>query len=280
MKTNLSLALLFGALVVLAIYQAINTRQANESLVTWSPNSSDKQLILDFHAAFVKNEFKKYSQNKEDGVIAELIAILNLNASSSKYFVEIGTQSGVECNSRYLRESLNWTGVMFDGGFNNAQINLNKETIAHDNVLSIFDKYKVKNEIDILSEDTDYADYWILESILTRYKPKVVVHEVNQQPPDKCITVPKPNKVIFWDGSEYHGGSVCAFYCLAKRFNYTMVYCESHGVNCFWIRDDLLQARLNISPSVVQSILSPIFLFRKPSFVYAETKNKWLQIAC
>ena len=83
----------------------------------------------------------------------------------------------------------------------------------------MFEKYKVDLNLDLFSEDTDYADYWIVEKVLTKYHPKIVIHEVNQQPPNLCVTVekPKPNKIIYWDGTNYHGGSVCAFYCLAKK---------------------------------------------------------------
>ena len=86
--------------------------------------------------------------------------------------------------------------------------------------------------------------------------------------------------LIFWDGSEYHGGSVCAFYCLAKIFKYTMVYCEKAGVNCFWIRNDLLEHHLKIQSQIAQSFLTPRFLFKQPGFTYAKDPRPWTQIYC
>jgi hypothetical protein len=165
-------------------------------------------------------------------------------------------------------------------GFNeDVSINLHKEIITHSNILSLFEKYKVPRELDLLSVDTDYADYWIMESIFTKYKPKVVVHEVNQQ--TKCVTVSKSDKLIVWKGhDEYSGASVCAFYCLAKRFGYTMVYCESYGVNCFMIRDDLLEDALQIDVSFVKKILTPKFLYRRLRFSYEPSKEHWTTIEC
>ncbi len=101
-------------------------------------------------------------------------------------------------HTRYLRENFNWTGLYMDGSNENVTINLHKETITHSNILDLFVKYNVGDNIDLLSEDTDYADYWI-EKILTKYHPKVVVHEINQQLPEFCVTVPKPDDLIFWD---------------------------------------------------------------------------------
>jgi len=134
--------------------------------------------------------------------------------------------------------------------------------------------------MDIFSEDTDYADYWIVEKVLTKYKPKIVIHEVNQQLPEKCVTVPKPPKVKFWDGSDFHGGSVCAFRCLAKKFEYTMVYCESAGVNCFWVRNDLLEDNLGINSFLAQQVLTAQLLYKKPGFTYRSTNFKWEEITC
>ncbi len=116
---------------------------------------------------------------------------------------------------------------------------------------------------------------------MTKYKPKIVIHEVNQQLPDKCVTVPKPESLVFWDpGSQFHGGSVCAFYCLAKRFDYTMVYCEKAGVNCFWLRNDLLQSKLGVEINEIQDTLNPKFLYKKAAFTYKKTNDLWTEIVC
>ncbi len=169
---------------------------------------------------------------------------------------------------------------MFDGFFYNPKINLYNESIHANTILDLFAKYSIPEEIDFLSEDTDYADYWIVENVLTRYKPKVLAHEVNQQPPDKCVTVPKSDKLILWDSTNFHGGSVCAFYCLAKNNGYSMVYCESSGVNCFWIRNDLIKNNLKFDVEILQKVLNPSFLYKQPSFVYKSTDNVWHEIKC
>jgi hypothetical protein len=168
-----------------------------------------------------------------------------------------------------------------DGSNENPTINLHKETIEHTNILSLLDKYKVDLDLDILSEDTDYADYWILEKILTKYRPKIVVHEINQQPANLCVSVVKPVNLTFWrDSNEYHGASVCAFRCLANRFNYTMIYCEKSGVNCFWMRDDLLRTLTGFDVNLAKAIFTPEFLWIRPGFKYKVTNDLWENIIC
>lgn len=169
---------------------------------------------------------------------------------------------------------------MIDGTYKNTKINLFQEMVEHSTIVELLDKHKIPIEFEFLSEDTDYADYWVLEAILGKFKPKLVVHEVNQQGPDKCVTVPKPKNLTFWDGSNFHGANVCAFYCLAKRFDYTMVYCESSGTNCFWMRNDLLENKLNINPKNAQALLNPEYMFRQPNYSYPDTNNTWEKVSC
>ena len=260
----------------------VATTSSTQSVAT-QPHANktnlDDDKIVNFYESISRKEMRVFSQNMEDGVILALLEFLKINTTG--YYVEFGTENAAQCNTRNLRENLAWTGLLMDGSNENLNINLHKETILHSNIIELFEKHKVPKEFDLFSEDTDYGDFWIVEKVLEVYKPKIVIHEINQQLPERCVTVPKPDTLIFWDGSSaFHGGSVCAFHCLAKRFNYTMVYCEKAGVNCFWLRNDLLKANLDVDVVKVQNILNPKFLYKKPGFTYRVTNDKWLNIQC
>jgi hypothetical protein len=55
-----------------------------------------------------------------------------------------------------------------------------------------------------------------------------------------------------------------------------MIYCEKAGVNCFWIRNDILDDNLNgVGHRLVQTILNPTFLYRKPKFRFKKTDKEW-----
>ncbi len=113
-----------------------------------------------------------------------------MNLTGIKRF---GTQDASECNTRNLREHYNWTGLLMDGSNENLKINLHKEIILHNNILGLFQKYNVTKDMDIFSEDTDYGDYWIVEQVMHKYQPKIVIHEINQQPGDRCLILEKQN---------------------------------------------------------------------------------------
>ena len=114
---------------------------------------------------------------------------------------------------------------------------------------------------------------------MTKYKPKIVIMEVNQQ--DTCVTVQKPEKLTFWGGSNYHGASACAFRCLAMQFGYTQVYCESKGVNCFWVMDKLIEQNLGVASKTVQMVLTPTYLFKKTWEYHNKSSSQiWVDIVC
>jgi hypothetical protein len=183
------------------VFKEIKVTSPAVQMKIYARNSTRANRIIlkikEFYDELSLSEMKIYSQNKEDGIIGKLLQLIN--KTHNGIFVEFGAEDGAECNTRNLRENFNWTGLYMDGSNENVTINLHKETITHSNILDLFAKYNVRDNIDLLSEDTDYADYWIIEKILTKYQPKVVVHEINQQLPEFCVTVPKPDNLIFWD---------------------------------------------------------------------------------
>jgi hypothetical protein len=256
------------------------TTTSSQSTTTKETGTEALRKVLQFYESIRKKEFKVFSQNKEDGVIDFLIDCLNLGQNYSGFFVEFGTEDGNQINTRYLKQKRNWTGLLMDGSNENLAINLHKEIILHSNIVQLFQKYNVPTEFDLFSEDTDYGDYWIVEQVMLKYTPKIVVHEVNQQEPELCVTVPKPVKLTYWDLSNYHGASVCAFRCMAARFGYTMVYCESAGVNCFWMRNDVFEKFLNVDSKLAQQVLTPALLYKKPGFTYGSTGKPWLRVNC
>lgn len=165
------------------------------------PAAVHDKRIDEFYHSLKNSEAKFFSQNNEDGVILALIKLLKIDRPGS--YVEFGTGKGaLETNTRYLRENKNWTGLLLDGGNgNDAKINLHQETINHETIVDVLSKYEVPVELDILSEDTDYADYWIVKKILTKFKPKIVIHEINQMKHDTCVTVEKPTSKLIIFGT-------------------------------------------------------------------------------
>lgn len=183
------------------------------------------------------HEQKIHSQNGEDGVIE---AIFKNLPPSNKFYVEFGSEAGHEINTRHLRESKGWTGLLMDGQNENDTINQKKAWIAENTIVGLFARYKVPKKFGLLSVDIDSYDYWVLRKILeSGYRPELIITEVNSQlGADDCITV-APASVTKrpWikPGSLNFGVSVAAMASLVSAHGYTTLYCESAGVNCFHV---------------------------------------------
>jgi hypothetical protein len=103
-------------------------------------------------AALPGREKRVYSQEGEDGVVVALIEQIQ---PAKKYYVEFGTQSGAEINTRYIREKHGWTGLLMDGGVSNPSINLHQTMILEETIVAEFEKHKVPKDLGLLSVDID-----------------------------------------------------------------------------------------------------------------------------
>jgi hypothetical protein len=186
-------------------------------------------------------EKKIFSQNGEDGITMKLMELIYNGNNDNKFYVEFGVGNGIECNTRILREHYNWKGLQMDGGYDNDKFNLQKEFIIKENVVELFRKYNVPQNINILSVDIDFNDFYCLKEILANYQCDIIICEYNGTHlanEDKIIMYDKNRS---WDLSNYFGASLLSLDKLGKKYNYSLIYCDANGVNCFFIHNDLLK---------------------------------------
>ena len=93
----------------------------------------------------------------------------------------------------------------------------------------MFEKYNVKKEFDLLSEDSDSYDFFMLEAILEAgYRPRVVMVEYNanfELTEARSILPPGEGEAWQrWDSSTYQGMSLLAAQYLLNRFSYSVVW--------------------------------------------------------
>ena len=103
-----------------------------------------------------------------------------MGGHGTKEYFEFGSENGMEVNTRILRELYGWHGHLLDGGNEDASIPLHKEWFTPSNIVSLLQKYKVNKNLDVLSIDADYDDFYIMREILVAgYKPRVLITEYN-----------------------------------------------------------------------------------------------------
>lgn len=214
-------------------------------------NRLKEQIRSKYPDSLALSGHKVYSQTDEDGIIEQIFNVIPNN----KTFLEIGIQTGVECNSLYLLLK-GWKGTWVEGSeqyckmigkelngitFKN-KLSVVNSFIDKDNIVTIFkesyDFFGV-NELDFFSLDIDGNDFYIMEKLFNNsIFPKVVCVEYNAKfhPPHKFKI--KYNKLHVWDKTDYMGCALQDYADLFEAFNYTLLCCNIPGINAFFIRNE------------------------------------------
>jgi hypothetical protein len=168
-----------------------------------------------------------YSQNGEDGILAEIIDRIGV---TNEWFCEFGAWDGKHLSNTYrLLEKGNWRGVMIEAD-EDKYSELEELSSHYPNSLTTFNKFvsfrEEKNRIDnilnqsdipekfgILSIDVDGPDYFIWRDMEV-YRADIVVIEL-----DSSIVPP----TLKMSEIQYDGTSFQAMVNLARKKNYTPV---------------------------------------------------------
>jgi hypothetical protein len=213
----------------------------------------------------VRYGYKVYSQNDEDGIIAEIFRRIGI---TSRTFVEFGVETGVECNSAKLLVE-GWRGLWIESNAASAaavrhefapfiakrQLVVQESRVTAENINALIGQGGFSGEIDLLSIDIDGNDYWVWKAI-DAIDPRVVVIEYNATlRPPMALVVPYRADAQ-WDGSNHYGASLEALVRLAAAKNYRLVGCSIAGVNAFFVRADLTADRF-LEPATAQEHYEP-----------------------
>jgi hypothetical protein len=202
-------------------------------------------------------ELRVFSQNGEDGVLAEILARVGFG---ERFFVEFGAESGREGNCVFLADVANWRGLFMDSNANafsalqrkyraNDRVQTDHAMVTPANVQQLFAAAEVPHEPALLSIDIDGSDYWVWEAI-DDYLPRVLVIEYNSALDPRRRLVQPADLKDGWDGTEYFGASLGAMRALGERKRYRLVHTELSGVNAFFVRDDLAEGRFPAADDV------------------------------
>jgi len=215
---------------------------------------------LNQRTAIRNAEFKVFSKYGEDGLLLHIFSIIGV---TNRTFVEIGVEDGRECNTANLSINLGWQGAIIDAnkerlesgrsfykeklGKNFSKVKMIPSFVTKDNVNQLLSDNGISGEIDLFSIDIDGNDYWLWQAVSV-VNPRVAVIEYNASFGfDKSMTIkydPNFSASVKDKSSIYHGASLLALKKLAKTKGYVLVGCDSHGIDAFFVRQDLAQGKM------------------------------------
>ena len=200
-------------------------------------------------------ENRRYSQNGEDGVIAEVFDRLGIAEGT---FLEFGAHPG-ENNTKALEEC-GWHGFRYDAAPSGSGVLHAWVTPGNINQF-----WPTTTDLNFLSIDIDGQDYWAWKAF--HRMPVLVCIEYNaafRYGEDRVVPY-DPDFV--WAKDDYFGASLSALVKLGQRKGYRLLYCEASGTNAFFIREDAVKYFGPLPP--------PLQLWKPPGYPRHPHSERW-----
>jgi hypothetical protein len=192
-----------------------------------------------------------YSQNGEDGMTAEIFRRIG---TRDHFFVEIGVENGLQCNTRLLLEA-GWRGVWVEGSEKMAQeasqlfrsfvesgaLKILPSLIGPQNIEAVLDQMEVPARFDYLSLDIDQHTHTVWRAM--KRQARVICIEYNASiPPSMALEVPF-DATNYWDGSNWFGAGLKAMELIGTAKGMQLVGCDMVGANAFFVTADETEGR-------------------------------------
>lgn len=194
---------------------------------------------------------KVYSQNDEDGILAEIFLRLGI-AASSGMLIEIGASTGLENNTHLqLRhgfrahwiegseQSVTKMRKSFAAYLASGQLTAQQLFVTAENVDTAVATAAGGQPVALLSIDVDGNDYWLWKAV-TATVPPVVMIEYNGKFPPPLSVVQRYQNDHVWAGTDAFGASLAAMVKLGNEKGYELVGCNITGSNAFFVRKELV----------------------------------------
>ncbi|MDQ3000275.1 MAG: hypothetical protein M3Y08_03300 [Fibrobacterota bacterium] len=188
---------------------------------------------------------KRFSNFNEDPIIQDLLRQIQLR---HRFAVDIGAGDGVTMSNSFNLFENGWDGVAAEWDstrfsklayrysvFPGAR--LVRTRITPDNVNSILAACETPREFGFLNLDIDSYDHYVLEKLLTAYRPSLICAEINEKIPPPIRFSVKWNSDHAWVQDHFFGQSLSILEDLGKRNGYALVGLEYN--NAFLIPREL-----------------------------------------
>lgn len=157
----------------------------------------------------------------------------------SKFFVDIGCSDSTQYSQSEILINHGWSGLMFEydedkwrnqsNKINNSNIKVIQAKITPDNIIDILKSNRCVDGF-FLTLDIDGYDYFVLEKILSEYKPSLIISEINEKIPPGIKFSVKYADDYWWDCSHFYGYSLSMLEDLLSKYTYKVLDLDYNNV--------------------------------------------------
>jgi hypothetical protein len=237
--------------------------------------------------SLVSKQTKVYSENGEDGIIAE---IFNRIGPGGSFFVEIGSGRGLVNNTRFLLEQ-GWRGIWIDGQEKEVALArqrfgrfveegvlcIHHAMLTAQNVDAVLDQAGAPSHFDFLSLDIDQNTGHVWKAIQRQCRAACIEYNASL-PPNVALQANYVSE-LSWDShfTNWFGASLKALETIGHDKGMSLVGCESAGVNAFFV--DSTQADKFHGPFTAEAHYEPPRYGLVPNWGHAASgeARKWVR---
>jgi len=166
----------------------------------------------------------------------------------NKFCVDIGANDGISMSNTYAQFLGGWDGLAIEWDSENfsnlaknylkfSGINLAKCKATPVNVCTLLEGNQIPERFGFLSLDIDGYDFFVLEKILSKFRPSLICVEINEKIPPPIKFTVKWDPEYFWAEDHFYGQSISQLYILCIQYKYSLV--ELHYNNAFLIPEEI-----------------------------------------
>jgi hypothetical protein len=192
----------------------------------------------------------RFSHNNEQQIVRRYVEEL-LPEDHDKTVVDIGAGNGVRWSNSYALLLKGWRvlGIEADPKkfslltrvYNNSpQAQAVHCRVEPENIVSLLQSLEIGKNFSVLSLDIDGNDYWVLDAILSSFRPGLIVTEINEKipPPIRYVVKYDPDFTL---RHHFYGYSIASLADLCARHRYGILELEYN--NAFLAPAELAASR-------------------------------------
>lgn len=202
----------------------------------------------------------RFSHANEQQILRKYIDQI-LPKDHSRTVVDIGAGNGVRWSNSYALILDNWKALGIEADAQKYQL-LSRayrgfprarachSLAAPDNICQLLEDSDIEKELSVLCLDIDGNDYWVLDAILSRFRPGLVVTEINENipPPLRFVVKFDPDFQLRY---HFYGYSISALEDLCDRLGYGILHLEYN--NAFLAPKELGSGHFSDAKTVYQN---------------------------
>ena len=177
----------------------------------------------------------RFSHSNEQQILSRYVEQL-LPKEHPRTVVDIGAGNGVRWSNSYALLLEGWKGLGVEVDWqkyvllSRAYRHFPRAHACHsradpDNVVSLLEEFDIESDFAVLCLDIDGNDYWVLNKILSKFRPGLVVTEINEN-------IPPPLRFLIKFDPDFHlrhhfyGYSIAALEDLCEEHDYGILQLE------------------------------------------------------